>query len=448
MALPHRSVATIDNVEFVNLTSSDISPLMSKCEIKVFYVGANRNGSFINKQTATEMGKTLRGAPIVGYFKENKDDFADHGEKVTLDDEGIHFECMTKPYGFVPTDARVWFQKFNEQDDFGNSVERQYLMTEGYLWTSQYEEAQKVITESKPQSMELDNDSLEGHWTKNPNDGIEYFIINDAIISKLCILGDDVEPCFEGASVTAPETSKNFTLGNDFSKAWSDMIFTFKKSIGEKNMADIKENPVNPNDFSENPTQNQTSEQPENNDPTFESKKDQNNQTADDGETEKKSNDPSDSKEKTTDSSDDGDTKEKDGEKTKHSLHSDEEYTELEGKFNDLQSNFNNLKDEYDKLVEFKNNIEDKQKDELIAKFYMLSDEDKKDVIDHKREYTIDQIQEKLAVIGYRKGVNFNSESSLENENTQTGKMTVDISDTNDALPEWIKFAKEEEKTL
>ena len=60
------------------------------------------------------MGKTLRGAPIVGYFKENKDDFADHGEKVTLDDEGIHFECMTKPYGFVPTDARVWFQKFNE----------------------------------------------------------------------------------------------------------------------------------------------------------------------------------------------------------------------------------------------------------------------------------------------------------------------------------------------
>ena len=49
MALPHRSVATIDNVEFVNLTSSDISPLMSKCEIKVFYVGANRNGSFINK---------------------------------------------------------------------------------------------------------------------------------------------------------------------------------------------------------------------------------------------------------------------------------------------------------------------------------------------------------------------------------------------------------------
>jgi len=51
------------------------------------------------------MGKTLRGAPIVGYYKEKKEDFADHGEKVIIDDEGIHFECETKPYGFVAPNA-------------------------------------------------------------------------------------------------------------------------------------------------------------------------------------------------------------------------------------------------------------------------------------------------------------------------------------------------------
>ena len=68
MALPHKSVATIDNIEFVNLSPLDISPLMSKCEIKVFYLGKNRNGSFINKETALEMARTLRGAPIVGYY--------------------------------------------------------------------------------------------------------------------------------------------------------------------------------------------------------------------------------------------------------------------------------------------------------------------------------------------------------------------------------------------
>jgi len=32
------------------------------------------------------MAKTLRGAPIVGYYKKDKKDFADHGEQVILDD--------------------------------------------------------------------------------------------------------------------------------------------------------------------------------------------------------------------------------------------------------------------------------------------------------------------------------------------------------------------------
>jgi hypothetical protein len=44
--------------------------------------------------------------------------------------------------------------------------------------------------------MELDEKSLEGHWSTDINDDIDFFIINDAIFSKLCILGDDVEPCF------------------------------------------------------------------------------------------------------------------------------------------------------------------------------------------------------------------------------------------------------------
>lgn len=122
MALPHQSIATISSPEFINLQPLDINPLMSKCEIKVLYVGENRNRSYISKEVATEMAKTLRGAPIIGYYKENKEDFADHGEQMVWDDEGIHFNCLTKPYGFVAPDAKVWFQKFNDSDDFGNEV--------------------------------------------------------------------------------------------------------------------------------------------------------------------------------------------------------------------------------------------------------------------------------------------------------------------------------------
>ena len=103
----HQSIATINAPEFINLEPLDINPLMSKCEIKVLYLGENRNRSYISKEVATEMAKTLRGAPIVGYYKEEKEDFADHGEQVIFDDEGIKFNCLTKPYGFVSPDALV-----------------------------------------------------------------------------------------------------------------------------------------------------------------------------------------------------------------------------------------------------------------------------------------------------------------------------------------------------
>ena len=170
----HQSIATISSPEFINLQPLDINPLMSKCEITVLYVGENRNHSYITKEVAADMAKTLRGAPIVGYYKEDKEDFADHGEQVIFDDEGIKFNCLTKPYGFVSPDARVWFQEFEDTDDFGNKITREYLMTTGYLWTGQYEEAKRVIEKGNNQSMELDEETLNGHWSTDVNNGMDF----------------------------------------------------------------------------------------------------------------------------------------------------------------------------------------------------------------------------------------------------------------------------------
>ena len=229
----HQSIATIDAPEFINLQPLDINPLMSSCEIKVLYIGQNRNRSFITKEVASEMAKTLRGAPIVGYYKTDKEDFADHGDKIIIDDEGIKFECMTKPYGFVAPDAKVWFQKFEDKDEFGNTYVREYLMTTGYLWTGQFEECKSAVDgEGKPQSMELDEDSLEGNWSYNEKENMEFFIINDAIFSKLCILGDDVEPCFEGASVKAPEVSTSFSfVDKEFKNSLYNMMQELKFAL-------------------------------------------------------------------------------------------------------------------------------------------------------------------------------------------------------------------------
>ena len=107
----HQSIATIDSPEFINLQPLDVNPLMSHCEIKVLYIGKNRNQSFITKEVATEMAKTLRGAPIVGYYKESQEDFRDHGEKITLDDEGVHFDCQTCASGATNPYGLVWQSK-------------------------------------------------------------------------------------------------------------------------------------------------------------------------------------------------------------------------------------------------------------------------------------------------------------------------------------------------
>ena len=61
----YQSIATINKPEFINLQPSDINPGRAKCEIKVLYLGNNRNKTSINKEAATSMAKTLRGAPIV-----------------------------------------------------------------------------------------------------------------------------------------------------------------------------------------------------------------------------------------------------------------------------------------------------------------------------------------------------------------------------------------------
>ena len=497
MSLPHKSVATIDNIQFVNLTPLDINPLMSKCEIKVFYVGENRNGSYIKKEVATDMAKTLRGAPIVGYYKQEKEDFADHGEKVIIDDEGFHFECMTRPYGFVSPDAQVWFKKFMEQDDFGNQVEREYLMTTGYLWTEQYPEAKSVFEdEGKPHSMELDNASLDGHWAKNPKDGMEFFIINDAIISKLCILGNDVEPCFEGSSITAPDISKTFTKTNDdFTKTLFSMMEDLKFALqGGNTVSDFNEQ-LAPNDenqtgekFSsenqDNNVENQMTENQENtedmsNTSDFANKDQEDKKEA---ETEDEAEDEDEEKKKyevkqTDDSAEShvepqklasgevGGHPDKEEEQEEEqeeesdtsqtvgpmSLHSDSEYTELENKYNDLQSEYTKLEKSYNELVEFKNQVEDVQKDELIAKFYMLPEEDKKDVIENKRNYTLDEIEEKLAVICFRKKVNFDLDNTTENQKNQTDKnvvTTFNMSNINESTPDWIKAVKETQKNL
>ena len=434
MGLAHQSIATISSPQFINLAPLDINPLMSSCQIKVLYIGENRNRSYISKDVAMEMAKTLRGAPIVGYYKEDKKDFADHGEQLIWDDEGIHFNCLTKPYGFVSPDAKVWFQDFEDQDEFGNSIVRTYLMTTGYLWTGQFEQAQQVLDDGgKPHSMELDEKSVEGHWATNIKEDIEFFIINDAIFSKLCILGDDVEPCFEGSAVTAPQVSASFTLDHDFKQTLFEMMQQLTNALkGGNTVAQIKDEILNEEEqvietnFSleeeNSENQEQVAESPES---TFEKKEQEQEDTSD------KEDDTEDTTSEAED--EDDDDKEKEDQK---------KYSLLKESFDNLETQYAALQQELETLRSFKVDIENKQKDALISEFYMLSEEDKKDVIENKANYSLDEIKSKLAVICFEKKVNFNLEDSSENEDSKKEEksvITFNVDNTEDSTPDWIK---------
>ena len=515
----HKSLATIESPEFINLQPLEINPLMSSCEIKVLYLGENRNHSYITKEVATDMAKTLRGAPIVGYFKEEVGDFRDHGDRVIMDEEGIKFECMTKPYGFVAPDAKVWFQKFEDTDEFGNVETREYLMTTGYLWTGQYEEAKLAVEEGRPQSMELDVETLDGHWSTNHKTGMDFFIINDAIFSKLCILGDDVEPCFEGASVTAPEVSKNFSLDNDFRKTLYTMMQDLKFALEGGNNMDMEQNlvveetaeevaveetvteevvaeteEVEATVETETPAEEYTitdslvREETPVTEPETEKVEEEvietaveeeetevetveeevveeeivveENLTEDDNseqsiltETQDSIEDTQSSQENFAKSDDEEDKEESEDEEDKEEEKADEDKEDeedkskcsLEEKYTALQAEYEELNAKYAALVEFKENVENEKKDALIESFYMLSDEDKAEVVENKAKYSLEDIEAKLSVICVRKKVNFDLDDTSKNDNIVEEKevMTYNVSDNEStSTPAWISALK------
>lgn len=446
------TISTINEPEFINLQPLDINPLMSKCEIKVMYIGENRNKTFISKEAATEMAKTLRGAPIVGYYREDQEDFSTHGQRVSIEDGKIKFEALTKPYGFVAPDAKVWFQTFTDEDDFGNDVEHEYLMTTGFLWTGQFEEAQLPINEGRPQSMELEENSMQGHWAKNSKTGLEFFIINDAIFSKLCILGKDVEPCFEGADVTAPSVRTSFTLNNDFSKTLYSMMqeLNFALKGGQNmNLDEIKVSEgQNSNQVDMNNNFSKTSDTfdktifSENKDPVNEGI-DKNIDTNDANFTKN---------ENTVDTT--TTISAVDGIATAYSL-LQQQFNELQTKFNNLETSYNNLNTSYQELVSYKNNIESQKKDELINSFYMLSDVDKQDVITNKDKYSLDEIESKLSVIYTKQqfaaaashGTPMN-QFSLQGSENQANILTYTLDQAVSSEPDWVQAVMETQKTL
>lgn len=451
------SVAIPNTIEFLQIVP--LNPLISKCKIKVCYVGdkPNRNQSIITKEVAKQIANSLPGSPIVGYYNEGAGDFEEHNEILKIRNGKIEVGTNTVPYGFVPLNARVWFEKYSD-----NGVVHEYLVTEGYLWTGQFEEAKKLLqTGGRPQSLEFDenNDTLNAFWTKDYNGNNQFFIINEAVISKLCILGNDIEPCFEGASITSfsfndETTVQSFSLDADFKRTMFSLIKEMQNILNEGGKTEMEGTEKTILSPEEQPVTDYVEEKQSEEVVTdyVEEKKDEEKKDESTPEV-KEEEKPS----KETEKEEDKEPEKKEEEKVaKYNLEEVTEYCELKAQYEDLQTKYaaatesiEALTAENASLLSFKASIEKKEKETMIKSFYMLSDEDKKDVVDNIDKYSLSDIESKLSVICVRNKVSFKQE-----EEKTSNPMTYNLNDStsapavDDNAPAWMKAVAKKQNII
>lgn len=205
-ATPTNFVATV----FGNLTPLN-NTAFSKARLKIFYKGLNRNGSYITDEVAEQMLSTLPGTPVVGTFNGEKDDFEGH----------LWDKEQSKAYGFVPQEMNFNWEMSLDPD----GVYRTYACVDVVLWTGRYPVASRIV--GKSHSMELNADTIRGHWVESDEEEYGYYQFEFAEFIGLCILGEEYEPCFEGSSFY--ELHKDSK--NEFSSELQEMFSLYKSQL-------------------------------------------------------------------------------------------------------------------------------------------------------------------------------------------------------------------------
>lgn len=154
--------------------------VLTKARCRIFYKYANRNGTYITDEFADKLLSSVRYVPVKGIF--NDGDYSDHG--ASRDDGRI--------YGIVPENPNLAWESFTDDD----GVTREYACVDVLMFTALYEEARDIV--GKSQSMELYAPSLKYHDAMIQNH--RYIVFDEGCFLGFQVLGDKVEPCFEGAS--------------------------------------------------------------------------------------------------------------------------------------------------------------------------------------------------------------------------------------------------------
>ena len=181
---------------------------ISKGRCRIFYKGGNRNGTYITDEFAEKLLSSIPYAPVKGIYEREEGDYTDHGE---ARNEG-------RIYGIVPENPNITWEEHEDED----GEIRTYACVDVLIFTGLYSEANEIV--GKGQSMEIYPPSIQGSW-KIIN-GRKYFVFEAGHFLGLQVLGDDVEPCFEGAAF--------FTLYEDLKKLLNQTTYNLNAHNGGK----------------------------------------------------------------------------------------------------------------------------------------------------------------------------------------------------------------------
>ena len=341
------------------------------CRARVFYVGLNRNGSYMDENFAKILIESASGCPVVGLWDSERQDFTDHSAS-----------DRKRAYGFIPENPNFAWESNYDYD----GVERQYASFDIVLWTKAFSEANEIITH--PLSMELNPDTVNGEFRVINGEYCFYF--TSAEMLGVCVLGYNVEPCFEGARFINVEEVNEFKRLFQLDKQQALLTYNNKGETSmeneekEKDLSPVEEfTQIRDDDIEVEPTQEvEEQEQPEVQE-EFTKVEDEK------PEPEVEEVSPEEQFAKTI------------SELEKVNEDFKQKIDELENKISELEKmNFS--------LTEYKNNKVKQEKENLLEKYNkVFTEEDLENFnID---EYSLEDLDDKLAAMAYRKIANHNS---------------------------------------
>ena len=365
----------------IEMIGSD-DAVFAPAKIMIGYCGDNRNYSNISEEVY--MNARIKNIPVVANFISDKNDFGGHDVKIIHTEDGIDFYAATVPFGLVPESAKQWFT-----EEMVDGEMKKCYWTECLLWKRQYGFEKIAQAKRINHSMEISA----SEYTER-DDGIVQ--IDKMDFEALCLLGSDVEPCFENSRLE---------LGYALDSEIAEMMEQYKQyclSIEGVNKMD------NENKFTENEQVNEpeTVVEPE--------------QTVEpETTTENEFN-------QTENESENTENAENEGTQAEPQVDPETESVDYELKYNELVSQFDALNEEVESLRKFKADIEAeiraKEEAEVFAKFEKLSEiEEFTKLKETSSEYTIETLEEKCFAIAGKHGINL---FAKETENTETEPVT------------------------